>query len=529
MVAIFTYIIVSFVISDITAFLNHNRIPIVRPFSRQFAVFDTQVGYDPFESDPRIKAMLITELTSIKEMNTSSIKVELVNLGFQSKGFVDKSELERILARRRVKINLQEIQDSEIAARLREKKADLIEDELENIRSSGMTELLMIKELQILKVKIDVGGDLIQQLAFARLGIQLASIVTKEKKVSEDKKQKDLEYLQSDEAKAISSTVNDFKGVYDRFVKNVEEIKFEEIVFSPMVNITSVIKNDTVIKQAGTMNAVQKFTQNLGLTKSELAAEAMFLDKHIDSNSSDMSTSKEVKKEVVLSASEIALSLAEASTYRSFDEIVYWARQKPRGVLAQLLEYKGDAVPKYAPRSALAAILADSLLVDRGQETLDRDRFDVEDNFGGPQAPSFDDMNLEREKESEEKKENRQVTSSVGTTGGNKFSNNNNMKKVKRKVNKEDMGSFFFEKELLQKFRNMFSDAISLIFSPEVLSDIETGTTRASFQNLLSQIISLGCRSAVTFATWAGGDLVSSKHVLFIATFYSLITKKGIW
>jgi hypothetical protein len=322
MVAIVTYIIVSFVISDITAFLNHNRIPIVRPFSRQFAVFDTQVGYDPFESDPRIKAMLITELTSIKEMNTSSMKVELVNLGFQSKGFVDKSELERILARRRVKINLQEIQDSEIAARLREKKADLIEDELEKIRSSGMTELLMIKELQILKVKIDVGGDLIQQLAFARLGIQLASIVTKEKKVSEDKKQKDLEYLQSDEAKAISSTVNDFKGVYDRFVKNVEEIKFEEIIFSPMINITSVIKNDTVIKQAGTMNAVQKFTQNLGLTKAELAAEAIFLDKSIDSNSSDMSTSKEVKKEVVLSASEITLSLAEASTYRLLESYV---------------------------------------------------------------------------------------------------------------------------------------------------------------------------------------------------------------
>jgi hypothetical protein len=316
MVAIVTYIIVSFVISEITAFLNHNRIPIVRPFSRQFAVFDTQVGYDPFESDPRIKAMLITELTFIKEMNTSSIKVELVNLGFQSKGFVDKSELERILARRRVKISLQEIQDLEIADRLKEKKADLIEDELENIRSSGMTELLMIKELQLLKVKIDVGGDLIQQLVFARLGIQPVSTVIKEKKVSEDKKQKDLEFLQSDEAKAISSTVNDLKGVYDRFVKNVEEINFEKIVFSPMVNITSVTENDTVIKQAGTMNSVQKFTRNLGLTKAELAAEALFLDKRIGSDSSDMSTSKDVKKGVILSVSEITLSLAEASTYR---------------------------------------------------------------------------------------------------------------------------------------------------------------------------------------------------------------------
>jgi hypothetical protein len=91
------------------------------------------------------------------------------------------------------------------------------------------------------------------------------------------------------------------------------------------------------------------------------------------------------------------------------------------------------------------------------------------------------DRNLEREKESEEKKENRQVTSSVGAISGNKFNSNANMKKVKRKVNKEDMGSFFFEKELLQKFRNMFSDAISLIFSPEVLSDIETGTIIIAF------------------------------------------------
>jgi hypothetical protein len=90
-------------------------------------------------------------------------------------------------------------------------------------------------------------------------------------------------------------------------------------------------------------------------------------------------------------------------------------------------------------------------------------------------------MNLEREKVLEEKKENRQVTSSAGTISGNKFSTNDNIKKVKRKVNKEDMGSFFFEKELLQKFRNMFSDAISLIFSPEVLSDIETGTIIIAF------------------------------------------------
>lgn len=176
------------------------------------------------------------------------------------------------------------------------------------------------------------------------------------------------------------------------------------------------------------------------------------------------------------------------------------------------------------------------MLVDRGQERLDRDRFDVEDNFGGPQAPSYDNFNLgndsKEERALEEKKENRQVTSytaSVGTISGNKFSTNDNTKKVKRKVNKEEMGSFFFEKELLQKVRNMFTDAISLVFSPEVLSDIETGTTRASFQNLLSRIINYGCSAAVTFATWAGGDLVSSRHVLFIATFYSLLTKNGIW
>jgi hypothetical protein len=325
MVAIVTVVIVSFVLSDIAAFLNHHRIPLAKPFSRhQFAVYDSQVEYDPFESDPRIKAMVITELSFIKKMNTSSIKVELVNLGFQSKGFVDKSELERILARKRVKLNLQEIQDSEIAAKIKEKKADLIEDEIESIRSSGMTELLMVKELQLLKVKIDVGGDLIQQLVFARMGIQPASTVVKEKKVSEDKEQQDLEYLQSDEAKAISSTVTDLKGVYDRFVKNVEEIKFEEIIFSPLVNIDSVIRNDSAMgQQAGTMNAVQKFTRNLGLTKAEQEAQERFLDNKIDSNSSSVNTSRDIKKEVILSASEIVSALAEGSAYRFLELHVY--------------------------------------------------------------------------------------------------------------------------------------------------------------------------------------------------------------
>ena len=138
------------VINNIAALLLHSRISIARPFSRHnFAILDSQVGYDPFESDPKIKAMVTTELSFIKEMNTSSLKMELVNLGFQSKGFVDKSELERILARKRVKRNLLAIQDLEIAEKIKERKANLIEDEIEKIRSSGMTELTMVKELQI--------------------------------------------------------------------------------------------------------------------------------------------------------------------------------------------------------------------------------------------------------------------------------------------------------------------------------------------------------------------------------------------
>jgi hypothetical protein len=470
-------------------------------------VFNGQVNYDPFESDSNIRAMVMSELLIIKQLNSTSIKMELTTLGLQSKGFVDKSELEKILARQRVKNKIRLFQVKEQSSKDRQRRADLIDDEIWRIKSSGMSELSMTKELHSMNIKFNVSGDLAYQLALARQNISTGPEI-------KDKAETEMKDSDSIEMKVIGETVTDLKEIYSRFVENVESIMPDV-----SANITSITSQQLISEK---MRTAQDYVRNIGLTKLEQQAQIMTSATGPDATGSNSDASTRIKA-TVLSESEITDALAAASNLASFDDVMRWAKNKSRNELAQYLRHRNEDVPTYAPRSALAAILADSLLVDKTNNGTND--FAEVDNFGRNFVSEEEPSGASRAANTSDppritaRQPNSRKLREDGAKGN---------RKTKYRSSRE-MTSFFFERELLGKVSDFFSNMIKGVVSKETLTGITTGTTGTQFTRFLSRMITLGCKASLTAAYWAGGEAILPSHVIFIAAAYSILFRKGIW
>ena len=495
--------------NDIAALLLHQRIYDIRRNCRfQFAAYEGQAAYDPFESDASMRAMLVVELSSVKLMNSSNIKLELSSLGYNSKGFVDKFELEKFLARKRITNKLHIAQGSAEIEKTKTRKANMIEAEIKKIEASGMTDLSIVKELHSLKIKFDVSEDLSQQLALARLGIFPAASVDTRLQNEND----------SDESKVIADTVADLRDVYTRFKQNIEGIIPNSTTISD-----SLLHQDMVSE---TLKSVQKYAGNIGLTKSEQEAQILTTEK-AQKKSEGEPYSNVIRESMVVSlllnTSQIIEAMNCAKSMKSFDEIVLWAKNKSRSELAQLIEYQKESIPKYATRSALAAILADSILVERTNEENDHTQDAFRRNFVANSKIDQRDQvptNIKDMKSAQSASEDYRVRNErkIGDTRAGR----------RRLDGSRHLTSFFFEKELLKKFSDRVMTALKDIVSQDILDEFTTGGSQKSFTSFVSRIINLCCRSTITLAVWAGGKSFLPSHVIFIATLYSLLSKKGI-
>ena len=470
-------------------------------------VFDGKLNYDPFDSDSNIRAMVMSELLTIKQLNSTSIKMELTTLGIQSKGFVDKSELETILARQRVKNKIRSSQVKERSSRDRQRRIDLIDDEIWRIKSSGISELSMIKELHSLNIKFNTARDLAYQLALARLNISIGLD-------RNDGSETEIKDSESPEMKVIGDTVTEFKEVYSRFVQNVDSI-----IPDISANITSIASQQLISDK---MRTAQDYVRNIGLTKLEQQAQTMTSVSGPDSANGSTDASAKTKA-VVLNENEIIDALAVASSLSSFDEVMRWAKNKTRSELAQFLTHRNEDVPTYAPRSALAAILADSLLVGKTKDGTND--FAEMDNFGRNFISEGESSGGSREVAPSDIP---RIASRQTNTRKIPDDDVRRIRKKKYRSNRE-LTSFFFERELLGKFSDFFSDAIRSVVSKETFTGITSGTTGTQFTRFLSRMITLGCKAALTAAYWAGGDVILPSHVIFIAAAYSILFQKGIW
>ena len=502
---IFYFAILLFVISqDISALLQHQNFHRGARVSRYvFKVSSGQINYDPFESDPRMRGLIASELLTIKSMNSTSIKTELTSMGVQSRTFVDKSVLESILAKERVKLKIKKRQESEQIARMRGDRADLIDNEISKIRKSGMPDISMARELQSLNVVFDMSGDLVYQLALARLGIPTPAEI--KMKFAEPKKSAD-----SEEIVALREVATDVKEVYTRFVENVGAI-----IPSEIANVTYT-KNQQILNEK--LSSAQEFVKNIGLTKMEQQAQA--LTSEISSNAeAERGTSGKVIA-IPLSETEIIEQLAVASKLSTFDDVMRWARNKTRSEIAQLLVYRGMEVPEYSPRSSLAAILADSLLVDRTNSGVEH--FDEDNDFGRNFIPTGHVVDT---------RDNQRPVSSRAYPDGERtrrVSPGAGRRTRKKYPDGSQMTSFFFEKELFGKFTRFFSRIVNDVVGQAAFNDIGGGGKGTQFIRFLSRMTALGCNTALSAAAWAGGEVLPPGQVLFIGSAYSILFRKGI-
>lgn len=253
-----------------------------------------QPSFDPFEDDPRLKALLSAELQAVQSLSVGAMKEELATSGSPVKGVLEKSNLEKLVARRRVLVRMREAQERVSNLKIREQRADMIEDEMRAIQASNMAELSMIRELQSLQFKIDMDGDLIQQLAVARLGLhrQRRASASASAKPSRpqaatregDKVENDITDTAASEVDAeVDSLVGELKGIYQRFRTNMDDIDVNVDVLGLLSNATGLqIDPAATSTAAAAAAATSDFVGKLGLTKAEQRAREMISENSLE-------------------------------------------------------------------------------------------------------------------------------------------------------------------------------------------------------------------------------------------------------
>ena len=194
--------------------------------------------FDPIEDDPRLHALYLSEIQTIRStMTTSDMKTELSSTGNPNKSVMDKADLEKLLARRRILFRMQKAQQSEIALKNQQQRAERIDNEIYQItRVTRMSEIAIVRELQSLQCKVDVNGNLAQQLAVARLGLHRRSDPSNQAAASSDKDTSTTRTVKKQEGDQVTvenksvgqadgevALGDEMKGVYDRFRSTLDE------------------------------------------------------------------------------------------------------------------------------------------------------------------------------------------------------------------------------------------------------------------------------------------------------------------
>ena len=464
--------------------------------SRQIALFGAPL-YDAFESDPDIKGRVSKEVELIKPLSTQLIKEELKDkFGQTSRGFLDRRELETHLAISRVKKSLFDEQD----LMERQMRASLLRAELTEIRK--MTDIAVINELRSCGVQFDLvssgRNELDSLLAVARL--------------DEDSDEKPSSAVAATSKAMIGEVKDDLieelTGVAQRLRENIQDLRRRPVQTSASESVREVITK------------VQKKSKSTMYTKAELAASDLFESQKAErdySLSGSRSRAGASRATGPLTRDELNGNITEAMlAANSFDSLLEWADTKSRDMLAQLLLSRGERVPKYAPHSTLASLLADSIMLEKRLALTD----DAKDM--GDKAEE-DSGTVESETVSEVASVKRPVTTRY------------------RAAKLERLSAYAPEKELFTKLRTLIAASFSNFFDVVSVSKRDSNNMGALFRDALTQpsfIVGLGALIAVLcaagaditvrFARWAGGPLLAPSQTLFIAVFFCLSRKRGL-
>jgi hypothetical protein len=494
--------------------------------------------YEPFESDAILKNRVESQIASMQNMTTDQIMEEIRGKGLSTKSLWDRNDLEKYLAINRIHLLLSSSQNKEYERRMRRRRASSILLEMKSIEKMELQSI--VDELYSRDVHFNPLSErmvLAFELAQDRLSTRFG----------------DLEYQKTTKGHSgeASSSANMFQQLSEVFSDAFAS-------FSPSKNSSS---SSSLLQPPSSSSSSSSSSAAafpfFGSTPSEKEARRLIAQRLAQREK------ERERKEVVAEVEAAPLSepllaglVAQALSMGSFDEVSQWARELPRTHLFQLLRLRGEVgtVPKYAPLSTVAAILADSIIIEKN-------------GMGG--APANSDfirpiLPLPSENITYFPPIGQLHISSPSFVSAVAEGGESVAEKRKRIMQKKLLGltEFAVEKDLLRlvysrvaklplKLVEGISD-LSLFFSEQLQEITEFGnneninqTVRGSdiFEGKFSNSNKISRSSSVSamlkinrfllqsiniLATWAGGRLLPPSQVLLMTTFYSIVARTGL-
>lgn len=434
--------------------------------------------YDPFEGDQKLNSAVAAEIKLIREIPSSELRSELKLLGIPSKGTMERNELEKILARARVLSKL--------------KKAE------NNIQLSRRQKVIQLKE-NLDKLKGLPWDSIIAELACRQIDVNPLS------------SREEMEVLL---AKNIIETGIPIKKKKETLEAAVNEtISILNSTRSGAFNTNNSLIKDNLNVVSNKVSSAINIIADKSLTDAEAIAQEFLANVTTDSDFDDT---------LDIDRRDLEAIVDGAFNFSSFDETKEWLIQFDRDLLVEALEFRGEVVPLYAPRSVVASMLADSIMIEKRQGFVHnysaaalKPHMEYQSNFSFP-------------------------------------SNSNKKQKINGvvKSNRDklrDFESFSFEKEILymvlHKLQTVISSISNLLrkFLKSVLSKEQLqkfpGLLNSPLVVIVVNVLYLVFNAVVTaalrFTNWSLRDMPpplnaeNSSTVLLIVCFIALFQKKG--
>eukprot|EP01041_Mallomonas_annulata_P006520 gene6520-13180_t len=439
----------------------------ITKIARRTANIALKSSYDPFESDPILLGRINNQMKDIKTMSAVSIKEELNKYGTTSKHIFERTELEKLLAKVRVSFQLRNDQDQELKVSAREKKAERIILEIEEI------EKLSIQQIKyILKEENAYNSATMDSMSKADLASKLALVRLRMSRPVSDP---GTPINVSESIDTISSIAT---GVFDSIQSTGKSM------MTPLDNVAS-------------------FGSGLIHTEAEKRAKTMI------GNDTALGSMSARGRESSL-PSEVVGNFSEALKCQSFDEVVLWARSKPRSLLATMLLSKGVEFSRYDPHSSLSALLADTVMIEKNMDGIDRitgtDRVTTGfGNVGQSQRyyPSSD--------------------GSVQRRDLSQFSENNPELSIFRDI------QLAWNKCLLSMTRWLKRDSVDAVRNVTEFSSTLLHSTTAKGVVQLADLLLCGANMLLQqVAAWSGGRAMRPAHVLFVTAGGCILFRRGL-
>jgi hypothetical protein len=448
---------------------------------------------------------------------------------------VERSELENLLARVRVKFELSRKQSEEQDEKSRQNRASLVSQEVDAIAMT-LTDQQIIRELRNRRVDFDPLVDrskLKVILAMSKLGMLPTNVNST--------------MAMSNVNVTISNALSNSLSMLEGFKQRVTFIGAVSSVGYTSANVENVADNDDdegvviegMTKRNKFIESARKFSEEVALTEYEKKAQAILKNEDEVSAAAthnERGRSRNRNHKQMMTNEEIRQNISEALfKSNSFDEALHWALKKSRAHLVQLLEFRGESVPKYAPLSMVASIFADSIIIEHESKmktATEPAAVGVGSNFEASadanrrtSTGANDDMNTQKTKYPQAESKTKQ-------------------KPVGRKQNKYDIDSydsFALEKDIIsESYKNLrtFFANFQLDFPPhdQVASTISEGARTilnsvlaGSLKSALSAVAGVGIDVLLRISKWSlGRSFLLPSHTLMLVAASTVIMRKGV-